>query len=193
MSPGTSAAPPVLSCHLLIFFNKPRESNLCSGNMIPGLRLEERVRERGEIPLLQNSALITICPLHDFHPCGQHGLQTTAMGEASKKITSKWEALVRAAPTLMAVMSEQAAHPSVHLSVHPSIHPSILAVTISVFGNSLLLAQPFREGTMEKQQAANREYFLFYIILGESPSALDTTAGPSCQQLSGTQMWHREA
>lgn len=74
---------------------------------------------------------------------------------------------------------------------HPSLYPSILGVTITTFGSSLLLAQPFGEGTMEKQPAGNREYFLFYIISGESPSALNTTAGPSFWQLNGTQMWHR--
>lgn len=83
MSPGTSATPSVLSCHLCIFFNNLRERNISSGNIVPELRLEERVRERGrEIPLLQNSALITACPLHDFHPHGWHGLETTAMGES---------------------------------------------------------------------------------------------------------------
>lgn len=84
----------------------------------------------GEILLLQNSALIAAGPLHDLHPHGWHGLQTTAVGESSK-------------------------------------------------GE----AQPFSEGTKEKQPEACKEYFLSHVISGEPPSALDTTAGPSCQQL----------
>lgn len=85
MSPGSSAALPVLSCHICIFFNNLRERNICSGNIVPELRLEEGMSEKeGEIPLLQNSALITACPLRDFHPHGWHGLQTMAVGEASK-------------------------------------------------------------------------------------------------------------
>lgn len=90
MSPGSSAMPPVLSYPLCILFNKLWERNLLfylwSGNIVAGLRFQNRVRQRGEIPLLQNSAFITACPLHDFHPHGWQGLQTTAMGEEPPKL-----------------------------------------------------------------------------------------------------------
>lgn len=88
VQPGSSAIQPVLSYCLCTLFNKLREGNLpfylCSENMVLGLRLEGRVRGGGGIPLVQNLALITACLLHGFHPRGWHGLQTRAMGEASK-------------------------------------------------------------------------------------------------------------